>query len=90
MPLSAQILKLLSAAPVYKSSRESNVTTSWGVEWDELYIARDILQNFYDANKLHVDQIDIKIADRNNVIITAPAEFNIEQLFYLGVTIQGC
>ncbi len=27
-------------------SRTSSVTTSWGVNWDENYIARDLMQNF--------------------------------------------
>ena len=33
----------------YRHSRTSSVTTSWGVDWDEEFIARDLLQNFYDA-----------------------------------------
>ena len=32
-------------------SHISSVTTSWGVNWGEEYIARDILQNFRDADK---------------------------------------
>ena len=53
-----------------KNRLESNVTTAWGVDWDELYIARDLLQNFYDANKDNVDQIRIERLPDNTVIIT--------------------
>ena len=33
----------------FQKSVESSVTTSWGVNWDANFIARDILQNFRDA-----------------------------------------
>jgi hypothetical protein len=32
----------------------SSVTTAWRVNWDEEFIARDLMQNFFDANR---DQI---------------------------------
>ena len=34
----------------YVNSTTSSVTLSWGVEWSPDYIARDIIQNFRDAN----------------------------------------
>jgi hypothetical protein len=84
MHIPKSALKQTSGNLTFAGSKESNVTTSWGVEWDEQYIARDILQNFYDANKDEVDKINISIEKRNNIVISAPAEFNIQQLFYLG------
>lgn len=62
---------------------ESAVTTAWGVRWNEMQIARDVLQNFYDANK---DQLDkVKVTKHNSdVWIDAPAQFKLERLFYLG------
>ena len=47
----------------YLKTVESSVTTSWGVNWDHDYIARDILQNFRDANLKEIDKIDIKVHD---------------------------
>ena len=43
----------------YIKTVESSVTTSWGVNWGHDYIARDILQNFRDANLNDIDKIDI-------------------------------
>ena len=39
-------------------SHNSSVTTAWGVNWGEDYIARDILQNFRDANKEDINSIE--------------------------------
>lgn len=61
----------------------SAVTTAWGVDWDETYIARDLMQNFFDANRSALDKIIIRKIG-NDVVISAPAEFNLERLFYLG------
>jgi len=35
----------------YRQSRESSVTTAWGVDWDDFMIARDLMQNFFDAKQ---------------------------------------
>jgi hypothetical protein len=67
----------------YLRSTESSVTTSWGVRWSEDAIARDLLQNFYDANTDDLDQVKID-ATTPTVHIKAPAKHNLEQLFYLG------
>jgi len=64
-------------------SLTSSVTTSWGVNWDEDYIARDIMQNFFDANKKSISKIKVNV-DGNNVTVSAPARFNILELFYIG------
>lgn len=59
------------------------MTTAWGVDWDETYIARDIMQNFFDANRTRLAEVDIK-AIVKDVAIRAPAPFSLERLFYLG------
>ena len=61
----------------------SAITTSWGVDWDETLIARDILQNFYDANRNDLDSVAVQTRS-DRVLIAAPAEFNLKRLFYLG------
>jgi hypothetical protein len=61
----------------------SAVTTAWGVDWDEIYIARDIMQNFFDANRDRVEEIIVE-TNNTDVLIKAPAAFNLERLFYLG------
>jgi hypothetical protein len=64
-------------------SRTSSVTTSWGVNWDENYIARDLMQNFFDANRERLGDVQV-LVHGNTVEITAPAEFELARLFYLG------
>lgn len=64
-------------------SQTSSATTEWNVNWDEVLIARDIMQNFYDANRCRVGDIDIAVRD-GTVQISAPASYNLERLFYLG------
>ena len=61
----------------------SAITTAWGVNWDEVYIARDLMQNFYDANRERLAEVHVELQGPN-VRITAPAPFNLEPLFYLG------
>src|SRR5260370_33636701 len=62
---------------------ESAVTTAWGVRWNEMQIARDVLQNFYDANRANLETVAATVHDRD-VRITAPAGFDLNRLFYLG------
>jgi hypothetical protein len=62
---------------------ESAVTTAWGVHWNEMQIARDVLQNFYDANKDQLDKVKVT-RHQSDVRIDAPAQFKLERLFYLG------
>ena len=54
----------------YLKTVESSVTTSWGVNWDHDYIARDILQNFRDANLKEIDKFDIKVHD-DQILVSA-------------------
>ncbi len=61
----------------------SSVTTDWRVRWDEDFIARDLLQNFYDANRDRVENILVSV-DGQRVTISAPTGCNLERLFYLG------
>ena len=46
-------------------------------------IARDLFQNYFDANKNQLDQIRTTV-DGNRVTIHGPAETNLRRLFYLG------
>jgi hypothetical protein len=62
---------------------ESAVTTAWGVRWNEMQIARDMLQNFYDANRDNLQAVAATLHDRD-VRINAPAGFDLDRLFYLG------
>ena len=78
----------LSKAPCHTKTERSSVTTEWGVDWDEDLIARDIMQNFYDANKENVDAIRVEV-ENDIVTISAPAQYNLERLFYLGSEKKG-
>lgn len=61
----------------------SSVTTAWGVDWSETYIARDLMQNFFDANRERLDEIQVQ-TNGADAVIKAPTPFNLERLFYLG------
>ncbi len=81
-------LKALTDAEIggeltHLDSRTSSVTTSWGVNWDENYIARDLMQNFFDANRDRLGQVQV-LVEGNTVEIVAPAAFELVRLFYLG------
>lgn len=73
----------LSSELQYTRTLTSSVTTAWGVNWSEVYIARDLMQNFFDANRDCLATVQVKV-ERNDVAITAPTPFNLERLFYLG------
>jgi len=66
----------------------SAVTTAWGVNWNEELIARDLMQNFFDANRERLGEVRVRPEGRN-VVIEAPAEFNLQRLFYLGSEKSG-
>jgi len=61
----------------------SSVTTAWGVAWDEHMIARDLLQNFFDANRQALDQVVVRTWD-GGVQVSAPTTFELDRLFFLG------
>jgi len=67
----------------YQRTETSSVTTSWGVNWSEPLIARDIMQNFYDANRNCVGDIGVMV-EGQDVVISAPTGYNLQRLFYLG------
>src|SRR5438132_1140411 len=66
-----------------RKSETSSVTTAWGVNWREELIARDLMQNFYDANHDCLTQVAVTV-EGAEVTITAPTSYNLERLFYLG------
>lgn len=81
--------KLLKQAGIngkaqHRKTVESSVTTAWGVDWDETFIARDLMQNFFDANQDDVNAIRVDVQNRTRVAISAPAQYDLERLFYLG------
>jgi hypothetical protein len=59
----------------------SAATTSWGVHWDEEFIARDLLQNFYDANRERLAEVTVEAKD-GLLTVSAPAPFELDRLFY--------
>ena len=61
----------------------SAVTTAWGVNWDEVYIARDLMQNFFDANRGRLKDVQVAVKGQE-VHVSAPAALNLHRLFYLG------
>lgn len=61
----------------------SAVTTAWGVQWTESMIARDLLQNFVDANRQTLNKVLVR-SSRAGVTVTAPTEFELARLFFLG------
>lgn len=62
---------------------KSSVTTAWGVDWSEELIARDLTQNFFDANRQALDKVAVT-PNGTQVRIEAPATFDLHRLFYLG------
>jgi hypothetical protein len=61
----------------------SAVTTAGGVSRDEVYIACDLMQNFFDANRDRLSEVGVE-RDGTDVRNSARAPFNLERLFYLG------
>jgi hypothetical protein len=61
----------------------SNITDKWGVAWTAEFIARDLLQNFFDANRARPSSIDV-VADGSTVTVRAPATFPQELLVWFG------
>lgn len=67
----------------HRSTEQSAVTSSWGVDWDEELIARDLMQNFFDANRKQLEKVVVTVRDRL-VRVSAPAAFALRHLFFLG------
>ena len=63
-------------------SQESSVTTGWGVDWSDAMIARDLLQNFYDAHLSDIKQVTISTKGSSAKVI-GNVTFDLNKLFYL-------
>ncbi|ELP32915.1 hypothetical protein [Rhodopirellula baltica] len=63
-------------------SQESSVTTAWGVDWSDAMIARDLLQNFYDAHLNSVQDISITV-NGSSATVAGKIGFDLNKLFYL-------
>lgn len=72
----------------YVNTLQSSVTTSWGVAWNADYIARDVLQNFRDANKTEIDQIKIETKN-DRIVVSAKSTFDLRKLLFLGSNKKG-
>ena len=69
----------------HEQTLTSAVTTGWGVNWSEEYIARDIMQNFFDANRDCLSKVRVDVHG-SDVTISAPTSYNLEHLFYFHST----
>ena len=67
----------------FERTEKGQVTAQWGVDWSPEFIARDLLQNFYDANKNRVSDIAIT-RQKRTVCIAGPESFDLKHLFYIG------
>ena len=72
----------------YINSTTSSVTLSWGVEWSPDYIARDIIQNFRDANHTEIDAINVKTKN-DQIVVSAKSTFDLRKLLFLGSNKAG-
>jgi hypothetical protein len=83
-PRSGEPFNQYSLGPAtLRSTERSSVTSAWGVDWDEELIARDLMQNFFDANRKQLDKVVVAVRDRL-VCVSAPATFALRRLFFLG------
>ncbi len=67
----------------HRKTVQSAVTTAWGVDWDADLVARDLLQNFFDADRHRVNEIKITIG-RSEIRVSSPSDYNLERLYFLG------
>ncbi|MEO6326524.1 MAG: hypothetical protein ABIQ65_18010 [Thermoanaerobaculia bacterium] len=63
----------------HERTDQSAATTSWGVRWDEEFVARDLLQNFYDANRERLSDVTVDLKD-GLLMVSAPASFDLEPM----------
>lgn len=63
-------------------TQESSVTTEWGVDWSDSMIARDLLQNFYDAHLPNIGQVKV-LTKGSSATIVGKVTFDLNKLFYL-------
>lgn len=67
----------------HTKSVTSSVTTAWGVNWDAELVARDLMQNFFDADRHRVSEINVEL-DRDTIRVSSPTPYNLERLYFLG------
>ena len=72
----------------FQKSVESSVTTSWGVNWDANFIARDILQNFRDANLTEIDKVTVNTKN-DRILVEGKNCFDLRKLFFVGSNKAG-
>ena len=67
----------------FDKSIESSVTTSWGVNWDADFIARDILQNFRDSNLSEIEKVIVNTKN-DKILVEGNNCFDLRKLFFVG------
>ena len=72
----------------FDKSVESSVTTSWGVNWDADFIARDILQNFRDSNLSEIEKVVVNTKN-DKIIVEGKNCFDLRKLFFVGSNKAG-
>ena len=72
----------------FQKSVESSVTTSWGVNWDANFIARDILQNFRDANLTEIETVNVNTKN-DRILVEGKNCFDLRKLFFVGSNKAG-
>ena len=64
---------------------QSSITTAWRVTWTPQECARDLFQNFRDANADALEKITIATTE-SMAVIMAPAPMDLECAYFLGST----
>lgn len=64
-------------------SLPSAVTTEWKVRWSADQVARDLMQNFHDAND-GLSTVNVSDLSSGVVVVSAAAEFQVARLYFLG------
>jgi hypothetical protein len=77
------IATILAAAEL-TSERDSAITSEWRVAWTIHECARDVFQNFRDANE-HFEHIRIETCGTRTTI-SAPVAMDLALSFFLGST----
>ena len=72
----------------FDKSIESSVTTSWGVNWDADFIARDILQNFRDSNLSEIEKVVVNTKN-DKILVEGNNCFDLRKLFFVGSNKAG-
>ena len=72
----------------FEKSIESSVTTSWGVNWDADFIARDILQNFRDSNLSEIEKVVVNTKN-DRILVEGNNCFDLRKLFFVGSNKAG-